>query len=680
MSNRAGSGRGWVRWVIGAIVLVVVLLVAAVFVGPMLIPADTVREKITSAVHDSTGRDLEIKGGLSVSVFPTLAVAAKDVTFSNASWAGSKPMIALDRLDVQLRLLPLISGHIEVASFILEKPFIDLQTDKNGHGNWEFGTTPPAATASAAGAKTDAKPAQASAPAASSGGGMAINEIALGDVRITDGHVSYKNGITGKTEVADAINLKVSLANMDSPLSVDGSLHWHDKPIQLTLDAAKPRELMSGGGSQFGLKLSADTVKLAFAGTMGVAGAPKGTGDLDLSIPSIRNLVAWSTGQPMTMPGDGLGPFSIKGKVSVDGTKYTLAGVQLGLDAMKGTGDFSVDTGGARPTVKGKLAVDKLDLNHYMAPEKSAGAAQPVAAKTAAPAAGTAKTAAAPAATAPAGWSDDPIDASGLKAADATLGLSADAIIYRKVEIGKTLVQIGLDNGRLTLDLTDMSLYQGDVKGRVQVDGTGAQIATDANLRIDKVQVGPLMKAFADSDRVTGAVVSDTQVTSRGKSQRELVGALNGKGNFALQNGVVKGVDLVGMLKSAATSVVGGKSGETDFTTAGGTYVITNGILKNNDLAVSAPTLSATGAGTVDMPKRTLDYKVKAALIGALTVPINVTGPWDAIDWNVDFKGIVTENVGNAGKLVGSGVKGVGGAAGGVADKVKGGLGKLLGN
>jgi len=240
-------------------------------------------------------------------------------------------------------------------------------------------------------------------------------------------------------------------------------------------------------------------------------------------------------------------------------------------------------------------------------------------------------------------------------------------------------VQVTLTDGRLILDLTDMVLYQGEVKGRVQVDGTAPQLATDANLHVEKVQVGPLMLALADSDRVTGAVVSDSQVTSRGKSQRELIGALNGKGNFALQNGVIKGVDVVGMVKDVASKAVGGKGGETSFSSATGTYVITNGVLKNGDLVVNAPTLTVNGAGTVDMPKRTIDYKVKAALAGTLTVPINVTGPWNAIDYSPDLQALLTENVGNAGKLVGSGVKGVGGVAGSVGDKVKGGLGKLFG-
>lgn len=162
MSKRAASGRGWIRWVIGIVVAVVALLIAIVIVAPMLVPVETIRDQATSAVHDATGRDLKIGGDLSVSVFPTLAVTAKNVTFSNAAWAGSKPMVSLDRLDLQLKILPLISGRVEVASFVLDKPTIDLQTDKNGHGNWEFA---PSAPAGAAGAKTDAKPAAGTAPA-----------------------------------------------------------------------------------------------------------------------------------------------------------------------------------------------------------------------------------------------------------------------------------------------------------------------------------------------------------------------------------------------------------------------------------------------------------------------------------------------------------------------------------
>ena len=665
MARRSGSGGGWLRWLIAIVAVVVVLIIVVIVVVPMFVPVDTIRDKIVSAVKDSTGRDLQIKGGLSLSIFPTVAVSAKDVTFSNAAWAGDKPMVSLATLDVRLRLLPLLSKRVEIASFVLDKPYIDLQTDKNGHGNWEF--APPAA------AGATAKPAGSGGGAAKSseatgGGGSGIGEIALGDVRITDGHVSFKNGVTGTTETADAINLKIGLPNLDAPLTVDGSVHWRDKPVQLTLNAAKPRALLDGSGSDVKLNLAADPIKLTFAGTLAVAGAPKGTGDVDLSIPSIRNLVAWSTGQPLTMPGDGLGPFSIKGKVSIDGAKYALAGVQLGLDQIKGTADFAVDTGGARPSIKGKLAVDKLDLNHYMAP--AGNQSQAATPNNAQGNASGAKSNPTPAAAQ--GWSDEPINSSGLKAANVNLTLAADAIVWRKVEVGKTAVQITLDGGRLTFDLTDMALYQGAVRGRVQVDGSGPVLGTDANLRIDKVQVEPLLKALADTDRVSGLAVADTTLNSKGKSQKELIGALSGKGSLALQNGVVKGIDLVGMVKNAAASVVGGNGGETAFTSATGTYTIAAGILSNKDLNVSAPTLSATGAGTVDLPRRTVDYKLSTKVASTVAVPVNVKGPWDNISWGVDLAGMATQNITNAGKLLGSGAKGAGNALGGIGKKLFG--------
>ncbi len=680
MAKRTSSGRGWIKWIAGIVIGIVVLIIALLVVAPMLVPVDTVREQITSAVKDATGRDLTIKGGLSVSVFPTLSVTAKDVTFSNAAFAGDKPMASLAKLDVHLRLLPLLSRRIEVSSFVLDKPDINLQTDKNGRGNWEFGAAPAAAPAAQGNKATPAK--EAPKPAANTGGGAApgFGEIALGDVHISDGHISFKDGQTGKTETADGINLKITLPNMDSPMKLDGSVHWHDKTVQLTLDADKPRDLMASTGSKVALKLTSDPLKLNFNGNLSAAGSPKASGDADLSIPSIRDLVKWSTGAPLTAPGDGLNAFALKGKVSVAGAKYGLSGVQLSLDQIKGTGDLSVDTGGARPSIKGKLGVDKLDLNHYMAPEGQG------AAKSGDTSGGT-KTAAAPAKqAAPAngngqGWSEEPIDASGLKAADINLALTADAIIYRKIEIGKTNVQIGLDNGKLALDLTDMALYQGNVKGQVKVDGSAAVLGTDANLKIDKVQAGPLLKAMADNDRVTGTILVDTQLTSRGKSQKDLVSALNGKGSLALQNGVIKGIDLVGLVKNAAASVVGGNGGETQVSEASGTYVIANGILTNKDLKVTAPQLTGTGQGTVDLPHKTVDYKLTASVVSTLAVPVNVKGPWDNISWGVDVAGLATQNIGNAGKLLGNGAKGLGnaagGAAGGAGDALKG-IGKKL--
>ncbi len=181
-----------------------------------------------------------------------------------------------------------------------------------------------------------------------------------------------------------------------------------------------------------------------------------------------------------------------------------------------------------------------------------------------------------------------------------------------------------------------MALYQGDVKGGSR--STAAPVlGTGANLKIDKVQVEPLLKALEDTDRVSATPLPN-QLTSRGKSQKELVGALNGKGSLALQNGVVKGIDLVGLVKNAAASAVGGNGGETAFTSATGTYHRT---------VFSATRISTSGADTVGHRGR---YRQPAPAHRRLqTVDQGGVhgggagqrkGPWDNISWGVDLAGM----------------------------------------
>ena len=47
-----------------------------------------------------------------------------------------------------------------------------------------------------------------------------------------------------------------------------------------------------------------------------------------------------------------------------------------------------------------------------------------------------------------------------------------------------------------------------------------------------------------------------------------------------------------------------------------------------------------TGAGTVDLPQRTVNYRVTPNVAGVLAVPVDVTGPWDNLSYRPDLAGI----------------------------------------
>ena len=104
------------------------LVVAAVFaagIGALvaasaLIPAETVRNAVISDIRNATGLEPTVRGGVSVSLFPTAMVSFSDVVLGDERDAN--PALAADRLTAKLRLLPLLIGQIEAADMSLTRP------------------------------------------------------------------------------------------------------------------------------------------------------------------------------------------------------------------------------------------------------------------------------------------------------------------------------------------------------------------------------------------------------------------------------------------------------------------------------------------------------------------------------------------------------------------------------
>ncbi|MGH7088959.1 MAG: AsmA family protein, partial [Stellaceae bacterium] len=408
---------------------------------------------------------------------------------------------------------------------------------------------------------------------------------------------------------------------------------------------------------------------LGFKGS--VTGMPptKLSGNVDLSVPSVRGLATWA-GTPLP-PGPGLQKLAIKGRIDKTGPKLAFSNAAIALDAITGKGSVAVTTGGARPVLTGALTLDRLDLNPYL-PAARTGAAPAPSAKRGA------GTHAAPKPAAE-GWSDAPIDLAGLRRLDSDFDLKAAAILYRKIEIGPSALDLHLKGGKLTANLTQLSLYQGSGKGTLSVDGSGAapELAMDFALR--GVAVGPLLAASAGPDRLEGTGNVDFTVAGSGKSERALVSALDGKGAFNLANGKLKGANLIALAENSTTAVTGANAeNATSFGSLTGTFTIKNGVLKNEDLQLKSGVIPITGAGTVSLPSRRLDYRVTVSLAGAIGVPVMVTGPWDDISYRPDLAGALKGVVKTPGNVLDQ-LRGLGGKAGtgsNPADLLKGLLGR----
>lgn len=608
------------------IVILLLLVVAAALAAPFVVPTDAYKAKLIARVKESTGRDLKIGGPIAFSLLPQITLSAQDVSFANAPGGIARNMVQLKSMTLKLKLLPLLTGAVAVDTLVLTDPAVALEIDKNGRANWDF--FPPGAAPAAPGAP-------ASPGAGNPAGGLSVlSSLRLGRILLQNGEVSYADQRSERRWDAGAINLTLSMADPSSPLDATGSAMWNDEQINVALTLANPGAFAAGNASDISVKLASNPFTLDFTGNGAIGPAPKFSGSVDLAVPSVRGLAKWA-GSPIGLAGSGLGPLSLKGRVEVAGGSYAFSDAEISVDAIKAKGAVAVDTAHAKPYARGNLEVETLDLNPYLAAEGSSPPAG------AAPAGGGGADHAAP--KAQTSWSTDPIDLSALNLADADFDLSAHAIRYRRISAGQSALAVHLKDGVLGAVLSQIALYQGTGQGKVTIDGAGAVPAITESFALKGVDVLKLLQDAADVSLISGTGSLEMSVSGRGKSQRDIIAGLSGKGSLAIDKGALKGFDLLATVKNAAAALTGG-SGQTDFSTLTATYTIANGILRNSDLKMTSSGLPTTGAGTVDLVRRRVDYKLTPKVAGALSVPVKITGPWDDLSYRPDLAGMASQN------------------------------------
>lgn len=166
-----------VRALIGLVILVVIVVV-----GAYIALSTYDREELKAIAQEqgsaATGRQLTIDGPLDFKLSLTPAITVEDVSFANADWGTRPDMASMKRFELEVAILPLLTGEIEINRIVLIEPDIFLETNAAGKGNWEL-DLPPAPE----------QPQQAE-------GGMQLSRI--NGMTIERGNVTYRDGVTGE--------------------------------------------------------------------------------------------------------------------------------------------------------------------------------------------------------------------------------------------------------------------------------------------------------------------------------------------------------------------------------------------------------------------------------------------------------------------------------------------------
>ena len=203
------------------------LLVLAVGAGVAVLSSfdpDSEKPRIIALVKQATGRDLVLNGriGLKLSLQPTLEV--KDVAFANPPGFARPQMVTLQRLELQLRLLPLLSQRIEIARLVLIHPDIQLETNLQGQPNWQFA---PAQFGSAPAPATTQAPSTHASPTAA---------FSVQELRIEGGQLTYRDDTTGRTTTLDVQQLSAEAASADAPQHLTAAATFNGTGFTLIAD------------------------------------------------------------------------------------------------------------------------------------------------------------------------------------------------------------------------------------------------------------------------------------------------------------------------------------------------------------------------------------------------------------------------------------------------------------
>jgi len=119
------------KWFVGFLVTLSVLIALAIVIVPRVFDPNDYRDQITQLVEDKTGREMQLNGDLSVSVFPWLGIRTQGLSLAQPSEIGGQ-MVQVDTAQLRLKLMPLLSKRVEIDTVVLESPQLRFVTLANG--------------------------------------------------------------------------------------------------------------------------------------------------------------------------------------------------------------------------------------------------------------------------------------------------------------------------------------------------------------------------------------------------------------------------------------------------------------------------------------------------------------------------------------------------------------------
>ncbi|QWD59362.1 AsmA family protein [Polynucleobacter sp. MWH-UH35A] len=221
------------------------LAVLAVWYASSFVNPAQLTQLLSSSVKEATGRELKITGPVSLSLFPNISVKAEQLSLSNASWASDPNMLTFKKVELDIRIWPLLRGNVEISRIGVLGLEANLQTNKSGDGNWNFAA--PVLAANTTSSQTTTMQTAASSSSDTTFVSFEAMNIVDAQIHYQDGNQAVKSirvpkftldGSGGKAMVlmdlrydSNTLNLKGKIGSLRNAYSA-----WNQSPVKMDLD------------------------------------------------------------------------------------------------------------------------------------------------------------------------------------------------------------------------------------------------------------------------------------------------------------------------------------------------------------------------------------------------------------------------------------------------------------
>ena len=543
-------------------------------------------------------RQVSIDGDLRVHLWSWQPSATVErVRIANPAWAGKADLADIDKIAVQIRLLALFGGHLDLRLLEFDRPRTALYRDGQGHATWDFSD----------GAKPD-------------------QPLRLPPIRkfiIDGGQVDYRDderklSFTGTVEAKE----QLGVANRGFQLDGHGALNAQPFNLQVTggpllnIDRDKPYP--------FDADIRAGQTYVTAKGAV-----PKPFDlaqfymDVTARGPDL-SLLYGLTGVPLP----NTPPYNLRARLSRDTHLWKLDGLGGKVGSSDLGGSLSVKTGGPRPFLTADLHSQNLDFPDLGAlfggSRKVGKVASPTQIAIAQKMQAEAKI-----------FPDATLNFDRIRALDADVTFKAASITDAPIRLRSGSTRVKLNAGVLRAEPLDLELPQGRVQGFVQLDGRKNDATTDLDLRLVNARLESLLPVkFQGAPPIVGAAAGRARLHGTGDSVHDAMADADGEVMLVAPSGEIRrslaelaGVDVIkglGLLFAKDQTTTPLRCGVVHFTAKGG-------VLTADRLVVDTAPVLVDGDATINLDTEHLMFRVrghpKKFQLVRLLAPITVSGP-----------------------------------------------------